>query len=271
MRPAILIVARRLLVATLVAAMVAIGALWWFQRDLIYPGSGKYAHVWDLDPRGYETVILQTDDGLELRALYRAATSDRPTLLFFHGNGGTVRAGIETLEPVVAEGYGALLVEYRGYAGNPGTPSEDGLMHDARAGVRFLAARDIMPGNIVVGGYSLGSGVAARIADEIEPRALFLMAPYTSLAAAAAETVGIDALRLLVRDRFDTQDVLRGATVPLFIAHGTADEVIPVDHGRALADMRPDARALFLDGVGHEVAWNESASDALLDWLEEVR
>ncbi len=143
---------------------LALAALYWLQGRLVYPLEQIQALKNAALDDNTEAVRLRTEDGLDLTARYRAARDDsRPTVILFHGNGEdfTQRAHI-ALEMIEA-GYGVLLAEYRGYAGNPGTSGEAGLYADARVAYAFVAARSAF---IVLHGYSLGSGVATQLASE---------------------------------------------------------------------------------------------------------
>ncbi len=120
--------AMRLLVFVATAYVVSVAILWAFQARFIYPAPQTRA---PLTP-GYEEIALDTSDGLRLRAFYREASDGLPTVLYFHGNGGTL-AGASVSNGALAEaGIGVLLLEYRGYGGNPGSPSEKAFIAMAK-------------------------------------------------------------------------------------------------------------------------------------------
>ncbi len=98
---------------------LAVGAAWLGQRRLIYPAPvGEQAM-----PGGYERVLLETSDGLTLEAAWRAGLPDRPVIVFFHGNGDRLSGAAQAVAPLARAGFSVLLPEYRGYSGNPGSPS----------------------------------------------------------------------------------------------------------------------------------------------------
>ena len=93
-----------------------------------------------------------------------APQGERPVIIYFHGNGGHIGYRADRIERFAREGYGALMLEYRGYGGNPGVPSEAGLFEDAAAALRFVAAQGVPGCRLVLYGESLGTGVAVRAA-----------------------------------------------------------------------------------------------------------
>jgi uncharacterized protein len=128
---------RTALIAGVVLYASAVTALWAFQRDLMYfPDSAprvapsSYAML-----EGVKEVSFTTADGLTLAAWYAPAPANRPTVVMFHGNHGSLRGERYRLKRFKDAGMGALLVAYRGYSGNAGTPNEQGLYTDARAAV----------------------------------------------------------------------------------------------------------------------------------------
>ncbi|MEI9985115.1 MAG: alpha/beta hydrolase [Aliidongia sp.] len=131
-----------------------------------------------------------------------------------------------------ARGWGVVLTTYRGYSGNAGSPSEQGVMDDARA---ILAALGDPGGPLILWGHSLGSGVVARMAAEGHGAGIVLEAPYTSVADLAAQRYPIFPVRLLLRDPFDTASLLPEIKVPVLIFHSADDGTIPVAMGKAVA------------------------------------
>jgi pimeloyl-ACP methyl ester carboxylesterase len=172
-----------------------------------------------------------------------------PTIVFFHGNAGDRSSFLEQGELLHRRGFGAVLVSYPGYSGNPGTPSEDALMANARAA---LAAVGPKAGPIIVWGHSLGSGVAARMATEGHAAGLVLEAPYTSLPDIAARIYPYIPVHWLMLDRFNTRALVDRITVPVLIFHSTDDPQIPFAMGRELADaLGKHATFVRLEGAGH--------------------
>jgi pimeloyl-ACP methyl ester carboxylesterase len=193
------------------------------------------------------------------------AAPGMPTIIFFHGNGGDGTSFLEQGQALHARGFGAVLAAYPGYSGNPGAPSEDSLMADARATIAAVAPK---AGAIIMWGHSLGSGVAARMASEGRAAGLVLEAPYTSLPDVAARIYPYIPVHLLMLDRFDTRALVDKITVPVLIFHSTDDPQIPFAMGRDLADaLGKGATFVQLEGLGH-YPHHTDLSGVLIQWAK---
>jgi fermentation-respiration switch protein FrsA (DUF1100 family) len=196
-------------------------------------------------------VQLKTADGLTLLAWWLPPQGDAPVIVYCHGNGGNIAYRGERLHFFASAGLGALMLEYRGYGGNPGHPSEDGLHADARAALAFLDEAGIAPERRVLYGESLGTGVAVKMATEQAVGALVLEAPYTTLAEVGAAHFPGFLVRLILRDRFDSLSRIGAVKAPLLVLHGERDEVIPVALGRALFAAANEPKDLWLAPQGN--------------------
>jgi fermentation-respiration switch protein FrsA (DUF1100 family) len=246
---------------------IIVVAMFFGQRALIYPVPDGIAPL----PAGYEQVMLKTEDGLNIKAAWRAPQEGRPTAVYFHGNSGSWNDASDATALLAEAGYGVLLPEYRGYGGNPGSPSEEGLYADGRASLNWLAERGIAPTEQIVIGQSLGTGVATRMASEFESRALVLFSPYTSVPAAGATHYPWLPVDSLAKDRFASIDIIGDITVPVLVLHGTADRVIPHELGETLAKAAPHGEFMSFPGEGHFLAFHEAGMVAAFDWLEALQ
>ena len=247
--------------AWILAAVVAVLAIvlalaWGFQRRLIYlPSNGPVPPAASV-LTGAEDVVLHTDDGLVLHAWWAPPTgADRGrAVLLTPGNAGSRADRAALAERLAASGLGVLLVDYRGYGGNPGDPSEEGLAADARAAHRHLVEdRRIDPGRILLLGESLGAAVATRLAVERPVGGLVLRSPFTDMAAVAQRHYPFLPARALLRDRFDVLARVAAVPVPVVVVAGGADEVVPSEQSRAVADAG-GARWIEVPGARHNDA-----------------
>ena len=241
--------------------LLIVCALWSLQGRLIYFPSREAPPAPEvLGLSGVEAIRLRTADGLSLLAWrLRPATPDAPVIVFLHGNGGSLLHRAAKVRQFQREGWGAILVEWRGFGGNPGTPREAGLLADASAALDLLRAEGAPPARIVLWGESLGTGVAVRLAAERpgDVGAVILESPYTSLLALAQFHYPWAPAPLLLRDRYDTLSRIGTVRAPVLVIHGERDEVVPVAMGRAVAAaaattlwVAPDAGHLDLAAAG---------------------
>jgi uncharacterized protein len=253
-----------MLALTLVAAVLwlcAVATVRGRQERLIFrPDARPRGEVpADLAAIRFRPARLRTRDGLKLSFWAAKPLLGMPTLLLFHGNAGNAADRAPALVPFAAAGYGVVLAEYRGYAGNPGCPSEAGFLRDARAYLGWVATTWQEPSPILCG-ESIGSGVAVRMAMEQPVRAVVLDAPYTSVADLAAAMYRWLPARALLRHPFDTLSCLPLVRAPLLVVHGAADDLIPPEHGRRVAAAAGGpAEFVLLPGIGHPVLGNDPA------------
>lgn len=258
----------RALVGVATAYIAALAILFVFQSRFIYPAPQEPA---PLTP-GYEEVELMTGDGLALRAFYREAAPGLPTVLYFHGNGGTLQGASVSNAALVEAGIGALLIEYRGYGGNPGSPSEQGLYADGEAALSWLDAQRIASADIVVVGNSIGGAVAVEITSTLTergtpPAAMILVAPFRSLPEVAAKKLWWFPVRWLVRDQFDNLGKIGDLALPVLVQHGDADTLIDDSNGKALASAAPLGQFQSFAGSGHSLSFEPRSQEARRDWI----
>jgi uncharacterized protein len=199
-----------------------------------------------------EEVTLTTADGEHIIAWHVPPRDGKPVILYLHGNGGALRYRVERFTRLITDGIGIVAVEYRGYGGSSGSPSERGLIADAEAGYAFAAAR-YSTQQIVVWGESLGTGVAVALAAEKPVGRVILEAPFTSAAAVGAAHYWYMPVRLLMTDQFRSDARIGKITAPLLILHGAKDQTVPYAMGERLFTLanKPKHIVRFLDG-GHE-------------------
>lgn len=228
-----------------------VGAMYLLQRKLMYFPIQALPPPAAAGAADMEAVRLTTDDGLDLVAWYKPAVSGAE-IIYLHGNGGNISHRAAKIRPFLEAGHGVLLLSYRGYGGNPGTPTEAGLIADGHAAYDFLMKREVPQGRIVLLGESLGSGVAVAVAAIREVGAVILEAPFTSAAAVGQRAYPIFPVRWLIRDRFDSLSLIRRIGAPLLIVHGEDDRVVPAELGRELFEAAVEPKqGIFIPGADH--------------------
>lgn len=254
--------------SALAAYGVLVGGLYVFQRHLLYFPDVARPELGDLAALGVREITLKTADGLSLLSWYLPPQDDHPVIAYLHGNGGHIGYRADRLRWFAHNGYGVLMAEYRGYGGNPGTPSESGLVADGAAALDFLGGEGIAPNRLVVYGESLGSGVAVPLGAQREIASLILEAPFTSVAEVAQYHYSLIPASALVRERFDSLARIGDVKAPILVLHGERDRVVPVRFGRALFDAAPEPKELWLAReAGHEDLVRYGAFEAVRDFL----
>lgn len=240
------------------AGGVLVGLVWAFQRSLVFvPDASPAGSAADALP-GARDLVLRTEDGLDLDAwlVPADAASDREVaILYAPGNGGNRAGRADVARLLAAEGFTVLLLDYRGYGGNPGSPTEDGLALDARAAAEALERAGFEPARTLYVGESLGTGVVARLQTIQPPAGVLLRSPFTDFAAVGAHHYPFLPVRALLRDRFPVVEHLRDSEVPVTVVHGTQDSVVPsslsVEVARSAGNL---VEELALPGVDHNDA-----------------
>jgi len=148
-----------------------------------------------------EEAALSTADGEKVIVWYVPPQAGRPVVVYFHGNGGSLRYRVHRFRKLIAEGFGLVALSYRGYGGSTGSPTEPGLIADGEAAYAFAAAR-YPAGRIALWGESLGSGVAVAVATQKAVGAMVLEAPFTSAADVGARAYWFLPVRLLMKDAY---------------------------------------------------------------------
>lgn len=242
------------IVAGMGVALLAIGLIFSPDRAMIFPAS--LAGPLPPPPAGVEAI--ETDAGL-VWFLPARADGAAPLVLIFHGNGENIASTLTTGKAYQSRGIAVGLVEYPGYGGTTGRPTQASVTRAAVAGYDALVARPEVDGDRVLAhGFSLGGAVAAQLAERRELSGLILESTFSSM------TAMYRSMRVpgfLCRDPFRTDIVLADFGGPVLLVHGRNDTIVPPSHSAALRELAPDAEYLELEG-GH----NDGPSDPIAYW-----
>lgn len=242
------------------------------QRFLMYfPYQGVFEPViWGLGE--FKPLRLTTQDGLTLTSWYYPARHpDKPTVIFTQGNAGHAGHRNYKVLPWVNAGYGVVMVGYRGFCLNPGTPTEQGLYRDARAVMDAMKYDGITGSRLILYGESLGTGVAVQMAMEYPAAGLILESPYTSTTDVGASRYPFLPVRYLMWDKYESIKKIGGIHIPLLIAHGEDDRTVPARFGKALlAAANQPKQGLFMPGLGHKTIYDPVVQAAILEFMEKL-
>ena len=260
----------RFLVCVTLAAGIAMAPAFLIDQFIYFPEKHHDSRPEDFGLPS-EDVEIRTEDGVKLHAWWIGDPSLRCTVLFFHGNAGNISHRLDRIRAWKEVPVRFLLVDYRGYGKSAGSPSEEGLYRDARAAYDFLAGRSIPASQIFLFGESLGGAVAIELAGRVKSAGLILESTFTSLRELAPVHYPFIP-SALIPDQYRSLDRISRVQVPVFIAHGTADEIVPFEMGRRLHEAARDPKTFHpVDAATHNDVYLQGGSsyrNALKSFLD---
>ena len=228
--------------------------VWWFEpRIAFYPTSGVQETPAMLR-LPFVDVRIPTEDGETLHAWWLADPEARAQVVFFHGNGGNLSNWLEVIAGIRQRRLSILAVDYRGYGGSTGSPSEAGVYRDADATVRHFADRLRSAGTpVIYWGRSLGAPVASHAATRLAPDALVLESPMSHGRSLLETNPVLWLLSFLSSYRFATSQFVAQIDVPLLIVHGELDSLVPLASGKRVFEDARSAKKTFttIPGADH--------------------
>jgi uncharacterized protein len=240
-------------VAVLAVVTLVLGLLWHFQRRLIYlPSTAPVPSAGAFLP-GARDVVLQTSDGIQLGAWYVPGRRDGAAVLVANGNAGDRSARAPLARALADHGLSVLLFDYRGYGGNAGTPTEEGLARDVRAAREFLAGAG--ESTLIYFGESLGAAVVTELATEHPPAGMVLRSPFVDLAAVGRVHYPFLPVRTLLADRYPVLEYVAQVDCAVTVVYGTRDSIVPPEQSRAVAAaVAGPSRLVPVPGADHNDA-----------------
>lgn len=210
----------------------------------------------------YEEFEVEVEPGVKLSGWIVENDLEAPWVLHFHGNAGNISHRVDHLAFLSELGFNGVVFDYRGYGQSSGQPSEEGLVADGLAVVKYLQEkRAVDPRFLVYWGESLGGGVAAAVALKKPPRALVLQSTFTSVTDMAAETYPFLPVRWLARTKLPTVDRIPTFLFPKMIVHSQADFTIPYRHGQKLYQAALEPKKFFQTTGDHNTSVLEQGDE----------
>jgi len=244
-----------------------VGLLYLAQRKLMYlPDTTRYAPA-SAGLAEVQDVVLDTADGEKVVVWHAPPQGDKPVVIYFQGNGGGLNLRAWRFRQVINDGMGLIALNYRGYGGSSGSPTEAGLLQDAAATYAFAAQR-YPAERLVLWGESLGTGVAVALAAEKPVARVLLESPYTSTADIAAAAYPIVPVRWLMKDQFRSDQRVGRISAPVLVLHGVSDDVIPIGYGERLFSLiQAPKRFVRLANANHNDHDDHGGFDAVRPFL----
>jgi hypothetical protein len=258
----------RILVVIVVGYCGLLAVIYLNQRSLQYAPGGKMFELSETQLHRAELVSIPSGGGAKLAGWYEAPEGGKPLIVYYRGNALSFSREHERYEAMEADGYGFLAIDYRGFGGSPGEISQANILEDALAAYDWAATKGF---HIVMWGRSLGSGPATYVASQRKTDALFLETPFDSATAVGRDRYWFLPVDLLMADKYPVDEWIKSVTAPVFVAHGTGDTTIAVQHGQRVYDLAPVKGGIWIEpGANHEQLWERGEWDRAKAFFESV-
>ena len=245
--------------------------LYFYQRNLLYhPNENNYSGD-NLTVKVVE-VKIPTSDNLKLNGwFHKKNLNNYKTIIYFHGNAGTLDNRIHKLNHFEDIDVNFLIIAWRGFSGNKGKPTEDGLYTDGKSAVNWVLEQGVKKENIVLYGESLGTGIALEIAQNKNFAGVILETPFTSMIDAAKEFYPYIPVSLLLKDRYENEKKIKNIKIPIMIMHGKKDTIIPFVMGKRIFEIANEPKySYYTKHDNHMMEYDDQLLDALKNFLKSL-
>ena len=253
----------------LVAYIVIVVFVYFYQRNLLYhPSENNYQDT--KIKFDYEEIFIKVDDEIKLKSwIVKKDFKKFKTLVLFHGNAGHLSNRIYKINELNKLNINILLISWRGFSGNKGSPTEKNLYQDAEAAIKWLNEQKIENEQIILYGESLGSGVAVEIAKKNDFNGIILESPFTSIENSAKIYYPYLPVKLLLKDKYDSISKIKMINIPILIMHGKKDDVVPFAMGKELFEKANTPKhSYFTSEDDHMMEFNSNLINAIKEFIE---
>ena len=252
-----------------IAYLVLLIFIYFYQRNLLYlPSENNYQN--DKIQFSYEEIFIKVDDKITLKSwLINKDFKEFKTLVLFHGNAGDLSNRIYKLNELNKLDINFLLISWRGFSGNKGSPTEKNLYEDAEAAIKWLNEKKVENNQIILYGESLGSGVAVEIGKKNNFNGIILESPFTSVENSAKIYYPYLPVKFILKDKYDSINKIDKIRTPILIMHGKKDDIIPFSMGKELFEKanNPKYSYFTLDDV-HMMEFNDQLLKNIKNFIE---
>ena len=248
--------------------------LFFFQGNLLYhPSVNNYIKDQTAkEPTGIEKVRITTKDKIDLIGwFYSNNMENSKTILFFHGNAGSLENRTYKLNHFKNLNLNFLIIAWRGFNGNSGKPNELGLYEDAKSAIGWLKEKGIKEKNIILYGESLGTGVAIEVAQNKNYAGVILESPFTSMVNMGKKYYPFFPVSLLLKDKFESYKKINKVFVPILIMHGKVDNIVPFHMGKKMYELANKPKySYFSEYDDHMMEYNETLLNELKKFIHSL-
>ncbi len=239
-----------------------------FQRNLLYhPKENNY--FGDELLVSIEKVKIKTQDNIELLSWHHKKNLEKyKTILFLHGNAGSLENRIHKINHFKDININFLIIAWRGFNDNKGEPTEKGLYEDARSAVRWLNSKGVNVKDIIIYGESLGTGVAIEIAQNKSFAGIILESPFTSMIDVAKDKYPYLPVKLLLKDKYESDKKIKNINSPILIMHGKVDNIVPFHMGKKMYELANEPKySYFSEYDNHMMEYDEKLLNGLKNFV----
>ena len=231
--------------------------VYFYQRKLLYhPFSPQITGEGLV--HNFETINFKTSDNFVLKGWFHLKNSNKKTILFLHGNAGNLDNRIDKLNSLGSMEINFLIIAWRGYSGNLGSPSEVGLYKDALGAIKWLNEKGISNDQIVLYGESLGTAIATEVGQNKNFAGIILEAPFTSMIDMGQKYYPIFPVKFLLKDKYESKNKIKNLKSPILVLHGRKDKIVPFYMGEKIFEMANNPKfKYFTDLDDHMMNFDE--------------
>jgi len=260
-----------ILLSFLVIYFLIIVLTYIFQRNLLYhPNENNYLN----DPLllTVKKIKIKTSDNIELLSWHHNKDiSIYKTILFLHGNAGTLENRIHKINHFKDMNVNLLIISWRGFGKNRGKPNEQGLYEDARSAIEWLKSKGAKESDIIIYGESLGTGVASEIAQYKNLAGVILESPFTSMIELGKDKYPFLPVKFLLKDAYESNKKIKNIKVPVLVMHGKVDDVVPFYMGQKIYEIANEPKYYYFSEYDdHMLEYNEKLLKALKNFINSL-
>ena len=245
--------------------------LYFYQRNLLYlPNENNYSG--DKISVDIQKVKIPTSDNIELLGWYHEKNlKDHKTLVYFHGNAGSLENRIHKLNHFKNMNINFLIIAWRGFSGNNGKPTEEGLYIDGKSAIDWLIKKEVDEKNLILYGESLGTGVATHLAQNKNYAGVILETPFTSMIDTAKKFYPYIPVSLLLKDKFENYKKIKNINSPILVMHGEVDQIVPFFMGKKIYELANEPKySYFTKYDDHMMEYDENLVLALKSFVKSL-
>ena len=243
----------------LIVYLIVTLGLYIFQRKLLYYPNFNSDIKGDGLSHSFENINIKTKDNINLKGWFHLKDLKKKTILFFHGNAGSLDNRIYKLNLLGNLDINFLIIAWRGYSGSSGKPTELGLYQDAKSAVNWLNLKGITEKNIILYGESLGTSVAIEIGQHKNFAGIILEAPFTSMADTGKKHYPFFPVKLLLKDKYENENKIKNIKFPILVMHGKKDKIIPFYMGKEIYNLANEPKSkYFTENDDHMMEFNQN-------------